>query len=102
MTQAGPILGKLIEEDAHRDAVHIAVAPVEAACPLSRGQHVGFAPDGKAVPSTEPIGIVDPFLTADVATGQRFWLFLFPNTITSLRHVWTHPAFKPRPLEVKP
>ncbi len=90
-----PDIGKLIEgADARRDAIHVAVAPVEAAEELGPGRHVALRA-GKAVHATgdDGIGIVDPFLRAPVLPGQRFWLFLYPNTITSLRHVWTHPAF---------
>jgi hypothetical protein len=94
MTPSGPILGSLIDGDARRDAVHVAIAPVVAAETLSPGQHVGLTGDGRAGTSAAPIGIVDPFLTEDVREGQRFWLCLYPNTVTSLRHVWTHPAFK--------
>src|SRR5688572_7679973 len=92
-----PRLGQLIEDgDRRRDAIHIAVAPVTAAERLAPGQHVGFVRerDLELVGSCDnPLGVVDPFLTEEVEAGQRFWLFLYPGTVTSLRHIWTHPAF---------
>jgi hypothetical protein len=89
------ILGEILTGVNHRDAVHIAIAPVVAAEQLRAGQQVGFMNSGTMTvgPSKQPIGIVDPFLVGYVARGEQFWLFLFPNTITSLRHNWTHPAF---------
>lgn len=89
-------VGKLIDGREERDAIHIAVAPVFAAEELSPGQHVGLVEAGNtelAGPCKTPLGIVDPFLTSPVPRGARFWLFLYPNTITSLRHDWTHPVF---------
>jgi len=88
-------LGKIIEGDAFRDAIHIAVAPVTAAHCLSPGEHVGLIGDGDKVSDTaeKMIGIVDPFLRRAVAKGERFYLCLYPNTVTGMRHMWTHPAF---------
>ncbi len=92
-----PQIGKLIENgDRRRDAVHIAVAPMTADTELVPGQAIGFTCQNDfefAGVSENPIGIVDPFLTDSVKPGQRFWVFLYPGTITSLRHVWTHPEF---------
>jgi len=89
-------LGKIITTEQHRDAIHIAVVPVVAGQTLSPGTKVRLSPTGEAILSgrKEPIGIVDPFLDRIVAAGEKFWLFLNPGSITSLRHDWTHPAFQ--------
>jgi hypothetical protein len=104
-TDALETLGTIIDEKAGRDAIHLAVEPAIAAVKLYPGQDVGIV-DGKAVPVTPivsaksiiiptptPLGIVDPFLAGPVQPGERFWLVVYPRQITSLRHVWTHPAF---------
>ena len=96
-------LGKLIEGVARRDATHVALAPAGATEDLNPGERVGLvggkdadgyhlAGRGKAG-GDFAIGIVDPFLTEPVKAGQRFWLALFPRTVTGLRHEYEHPAF---------
>ena len=91
-------LGSIIdkEESWQRDAIHIAVTPAIASEKLSPGQHVGLiGADTVRVGSTSQslIGIVDPFLAGPVSEGEMFWMLLYQNTVTSLRHEWTHPAF---------
>lgn len=92
-----PQFGKLIEDgERRRDAVHVAAAPVTAAESLSPGQHIGLVQDDSfewAGVCDTPIGIVDPFLTKPVERGERFWMWLYPHSVTGLRHAWTHPAF---------
>lgn len=89
--------GRLIQDgDRRRDAIHMAVAPVTATVRLAPGQHVGLVDlDNveRVGPTDSPLGIVDPFLREEVEPGQRFWLFLYPDTITGLRHIWSHPVF---------
>ena len=63
-----------------RDAVHIAIIPMVATRTLQPGQHLKF-------------GIVDPYLEQPVEPNEVYYLFLYPNSVTSLRHVWEHPSF---------
>lgn len=79
-------LGKAPEGDAGRDAVHVAVIPMTAVRVVQPGERLAN-------------GIVDPFLTAPVQPGERFWLCLYPGTVTGMRHAWQHPCFpdEPRP-----
>lgn len=91
-------VGELRSGNEPRDAIHIAVAPVIAATHLDPGQTIGFIyrDNTEEVGPCEhamSVGIVDPFLMKRVHPGDRIWMFLHPNTITSLRHNWTHPAF---------
>lgn len=94
-------IGKIITTNEKRDAIHIAVAPVVAAHDLLPGQHIGFDRHGKATADPEDlvgdhIGIVDPFLDEPVLTDEKFWIFLYPNTVMGLRHDWVHPSFPSR------
>lgn len=112
MSESNLGLGQLIYNNPKRDAIHLAVAPVIANEPLSPGQKIGFVTLGNfdLVGASEsldhhhmrrsgakfcaPVGIVDPFLEFTVEKGSKFWMLLLPNTVTSLRHEWTHPAFQ--------
>lgn len=86
-----------IPDGSGRDAIHLAVEPVECgAWALAPGERVLIV-NGKAAPAKyyndAATGIVDPFVIEFVRPGQKFWFVVLPRTITSLRHVWSHPAF---------
>lgn len=95
-TDALATLGTIIDDTQKRDAVHVAVIPMQATVRLSPAQPVNAA--GLPSLTGTAVGIVDPFLQKPVEPGQRFWLMLMPRTINSLRHVWTHPDFADEPL----
>lgn len=103
MANDAPKVGQLVPDgERRRDAIHVAVVPAtlhrhsSAAKP---GEHVGIAEFLQGEPICDSwevrefIGVIDPFLKEKVRPGQRFWLFLYPESITSLRHYWTHPVF---------
>ena len=100
-SMADPQFGKLVPADFpdERDAIHIATAAVFAYEDMNPGDHVGFvtkANDVMGRSEMAPLGIVDPFLAKPVKKGERFWVFLYPGTIQSLRHSWAHPSFDVR------
>lgn len=85
-------LGQTPPTTADRDATHVAVVPVEAVTEMEPGSHCTVLPNGKAALGGETIGIVDPFLRHKVKKGERFYLCLYPRSVTGLRHVYSHPA----------
>ena len=88
-------IGKLINGDAAKDAIHIATIPLVALETLSPGQHIGINQNFKASSvANKHIAIVDPFLKQPVLAGQKFWGFMYPGSIESLRHDWTHPDIR--------
>ncbi len=93
MNKQNDQLGKLIEGEACRDAIHIAIAPVIAAGDILPGQEIGFDACGGVSHDAKPVGIADPFLDEPIHKGQKFYVLLFPNTITGITHQWQHPAF---------
>lgn len=86
-------LGQLLDGTEQRDAIHVAIAPAIASGRLHPGERVSVAQDGRASTAAPHVGIVDPFLTGPIFAEDRFYVFLFPGTVTGMRHHWSHPAF---------
>jgi hypothetical protein len=95
-------MGAVLPDDTGgRDAVHVAVFAAVSDDKLMPGQAVSIlAHDDKTVivkglvDGKKGVGIVDPFIDAPIKSGQRFWVYLYPRTITALAHRWSHPAFE--------
>lgn len=87
------IVGVILKGPQERDAIHCAVAPVIAAERMRPGTHISLNEEGQAHGKAPYLGIVDPFLHAHVEKGEQFYVFLYPRTVTSLKHHWEHPAF---------
>lgn len=93
-TDALETLGTIIDASQKRDAIHLAVEPVVAGERLRAGDHINVK-GGVATKAAVGmgLGIVDPFLAGGAHEGDRFWFVMYPRMVTSLRHVWSHPAF---------
>ncbi len=102
-TDALETLGTILDNNQKRDAIHLAVEPVEAGETLFPGAHITVK-NGKAFKTKvgEGLGVVDPFLPGMVEKGQRFWFVMYPRMVHSLRHVWTHPSFPDEVADVPP
>lgn len=90
-----------LDEAQKRDAIHLAVEPVTAGEGLHAGQHVRVEKGvafGVTRGDESALGIVDPFIPRRLKAGERFWFVMYPRKVTSLRHVWSHPAFADEPL----
>lgn len=97
-TDALATLGTVLTAPQKRDAIHLAVLPATAAHTIEPGTHIGIDDAGNASAfAVTKHGIVDPFLTRAVERGEQFWFVIYPRVITSLRHVWAHPAFSDEP-----
>ena len=117
MQQYVPDIDKIITDPSttRRDAIHTAVAPIEVGSKVEPGMKVVIVKvrisetqtELKIFPatqSTEPDqydAAVSPFLERAAERGEWCWIMMRPNTVTSLRHLWTHDKFQPRPLELK-
>lgn len=101
-TDALETLGSIIDTNAKRDAIHLAVEPCIAGEDLKPGSHIGIVNGYATTKAPTKLGIVDPFIQDYVMKDERFWLIVYPRTITSLRHVWEHPAFKEKEKEEVP
>ena len=94
-------LGEKLKGGEQRDAIHIAVLPVivdeEYMCAGEQAKLAYGTTNTvrRAMPDYggyHGLGVIDPFLKDNVRRGDKVWLFLYPQTITGLRHDWTHPA----------
>ena len=81
-----------------KDAIHIAIAQVSAGEELKAGDRVGFKDkEGIVFKDATHIGLVDPFIQTPIKKDNLFYLFLYPNSVTSLTHQWEHPSFDRSP-----
>lgn len=93
-TDALEVMGRPIPKDMHvgRDAVHLGTFTATCAEKVWPGQHVAALTSSTVDPNgAKKVGIVDPFLNLPVNPGTKFLVLMYPRSLASLNHVWTHP-----------
>lgn len=98
-------IGTVLESLEPRDAVHIAVFAAPLGVPHSyAGTYVALVGEVLVPCLVEnAIGIIDPFIKRRVYQDEVVLVFIMPNTITGLRHVYQHPMLDgvPEPRSLK-
>lgn len=87
-------LGEVPKSDDLRDALHIAVISGVAGEKLRAGQNVKIQ-EGvwMSCNISNRMAVVDPYIRRPLNKGDLFWACLMPNSVTDVKHVWTHPDF---------
>lgn len=94
---AKPKVGQILdpEKEYVRDAIHVPIMEIISAGILTPGQKICII-NGLAFPwifnnHLPMVGVVDPYIMDDVQSGDKFYLFLKPESTTKLWHNWIHP-----------
>ena len=82
-----------------RDAFHVPAVLVTSTNPVTGGQRVTFTAPNIVTPAKDDTmsvryrfdAVVDPFLGV-IPSGNAFWVFLRPGTVSNLTHTWTAPT----------
>lgn len=87
-------IGYLVGHHGVRDAIHCPIISVIAKVPMAPGEPLRILETGHAERCDIylSVGIVDPWLKRPVETGDRFWAWIRPGSISSLSHTWQHKA----------
>ena len=86
------LLGRTPLELNDKDAIHVAIVSVRAACAIEPGTKCGLNEFKEAVPNSKGVGIADPWRRSLIKTGEVFWLLLNQDEVPNVKHVWEHPT----------
>lgn len=96
---AKPKVGAILDpnKEYKRDAIHV---PIMSVVSGYKGGLIGgdfvYLQNGLAVKwydtyKEKPVGVVDPFIRDVIQQGDKFYLFLKPESTLKLWHDWIHP-----------